>query len=45
MVDHGIVLGHVVSSKGIEVDRAKIDIISALRYPASVRRCALFLDM
>ncbi|XP_071923067.1 uncharacterized protein [Coffea arabica] len=43
MVDHGIVLGHVVSSKGIEVDRAKIDIISALPYPASVREVRSFL--
>lgn len=27
IVGRGIVLGHVVSSKGIEVDKAKIDII------------------
>ncbi|XP_027099229.2 uncharacterized protein [Coffea arabica] len=33
MVEHGIVLGHVVSSRGIEVDKAKIDVISALPYP------------
>ncbi|XP_071917218.1 uncharacterized protein [Coffea arabica] len=37
MIEHGIVLGHVVSSKGIEVDKAKIDIISVLPYPASMR--------
>ncbi|XP_027184065.1 uncharacterized protein LOC113782370 [Coffea eugenioides] len=43
MVDHGIVLGHVVSSKGIEVGRAKIDIIFALPYPASVREVRSFL--
>nr|XP_027085047.1 uncharacterized protein LOC113707084 [Coffea arabica] len=36
MVEHGIVLGHIVSSKGIEIDKAKIDIISALPYPANV---------
>ncbi|XP_071921861.1 uncharacterized protein [Coffea arabica] len=42
MVDHGIVLGHVVSSKGIEVDKAKIDIISALPYPANVREDVAF---
>jgi len=27
MVEHGVVLGHVVSSKVLEVDKAKIDII------------------
>ena len=27
MVTSGIVLGHVVSSKGIEVDKAKVDLI------------------
>jgi len=27
MVEHGVVLGHVVSSRGLEVDRAKVDII------------------
>ncbi|XP_071924099.1 uncharacterized protein [Coffea arabica] len=43
MVEHGIVLGNVVSSKGIKVDRAKIDIISALPYPASVREVRSFL--
>jgi 2-keto-4-pentenoate hydratase/2-oxohepta-3-ene-1,7-dioic acid hydratase in catechol pathway len=30
MVEQGIVLGHVVSSKGIEVDKAKVDIIQSL---------------
>ncbi|XP_061353726.1 uncharacterized protein LOC133298451 [Gastrolobium bilobum] len=39
----GIVLGHVVSKKGIEVDPAKIDVISALPYPASVREVRSFL--
>ena len=33
MVEHGVVLGHVVSSKGLEVDKAKIDIIQSLPYP------------
>jgi hypothetical protein len=28
MVQQGIVLGHSISNKGIEVDKAKIDIIS-----------------
>jgi len=30
MVEQGIVLGHVVSSLGLEVDQAKIDVISSL---------------
>ncbi|RDX81083.1 Retrovirus-related Pol polyprotein from transposon 17.6, partial [Mucuna pruriens] len=37
MVVEGIVLGHLVSSRGIEVDKAKIDIITSLPNPASVR--------
>ncbi|XP_027060968.2 uncharacterized protein [Coffea arabica] len=43
MVEHGILLGHVVSSTGIEVDKAKIDVISTLPYPASVREVRSFL--
>nr|KYP62148.1 Retrovirus-related Pol polyprotein from transposon 17.6 [Cajanus cajan] len=43
MVTHGIVLGHLVSSRGIEVDKAKIDIIASLPYPASVREVRSFL--
>ena len=43
MVQHGIVLGHVVSVKGIEVDKTKIDLISALSYPACVRKVHSFL--
>ena len=27
MVEQGIVLGHVVSSKGIEVDKVKVEVI------------------
>ena len=36
MVEQGIVLGHVVSSKGIEVDKAKVNTIQSLPYPTSV---------
>ncbi|XP_071917001.1 uncharacterized protein [Coffea arabica] len=43
MVEHGIVLGHIVSSKGIEVDKSKVDVISTLPYPASVREVRFFL--
>lgn len=37
MVDKGLILGHIVSAKGIEVDKAKIDIINSLPYPSTVR--------
>ena len=43
MVEQGIVLGHVVSSKGIEVDKAKIDVIASLPYPTCVREVRSFL--
>ncbi|RDX89394.1 Retrovirus-related Pol polyprotein, partial [Mucuna pruriens] len=33
MVTEGIMLGHLVSNKGIEVDKSKIDIISSLPNP------------
>ena len=37
MVEEGIVLGHKISAKGIEVDRAKIETIDNLNYPANVK--------
>ena len=37
MVSSGIVLGHIVSSKGIEVDKSKIDLISKLPTPKTVK--------
>jgi hypothetical protein len=43
MVDQGIVLGHVISSKGIEVDKSKIDLIRSLLPPTSVREIRSFL--
>ncbi|RDX83137.1 Retrovirus-related Pol polyprotein from transposon 17.6, partial [Mucuna pruriens] len=36
-IDTNLVLGHLVSNKGIEVDKSKIDIISSLPNHASVR--------
>jgi len=44
MVELVIVLGHVVSSHGLKVDKAKIDIISSLPYPSCVREVRSFLD-
>ncbi|CAM8917280.1 unnamed protein product [Rhodiola kirilowii] len=43
MVTHGIVLGHVVSKEGMEVDKAKIDLITTLPYPSTVRDIQSFL--
>jgi len=43
MVEQGIVLGHVVSPRGSEVDKAKIDVISSLPYPSCVREIRSFL--
>ncbi|RDY00718.1 Retrovirus-related Pol polyprotein, partial [Mucuna pruriens] len=37
MVTKGIVLGHLVSNRGIKVDKSKIDIITSLPNPVSVR--------
>ncbi|RDY02911.1 Retrovirus-related Pol polyprotein, partial [Mucuna pruriens] len=43
MVTEGIVLGHLVSNRGIEVDKAKIDIITSLPNPTSMREVRSFL--
>ena len=36
MINQGIVLGHIISKKGIEVDKAKIEMISKLPSPTNV---------
>jgi hypothetical protein len=43
MVKEGIVLGHLVSKRGIEVDRAKIELIEKLPPPSSVKDIRSFL--
>ncbi|XLU24114.1 hypothetical protein S245_060180, partial [Arachis hypogaea] len=43
MVTEGIVLGHKISNKGIEVDQAKIEVIEKLPPPASVKAIRSFL--
>ena len=43
MMKEGIVLGHVVSSRGIEVDKAKVDLINSLPCPANVKEIHSFL--
>ena len=43
MVTEGIVLGHKISSKDIKVDKAKIDLISNLSPPRSIKEIRSFL--
>ena len=43
MVKEGIVLGHRSSEKGIEVDRAKVEVIERLPPPISVKGVRSFL--
>ncbi|KAL4295269.1 hypothetical protein GQ457_12G012270 [Hibiscus cannabinus] len=43
MVDEGIVLGHKISSKGMEVDKAKIEVLSKLPPPTTVKGIRSFL--
>ncbi|GJT15500.1 reverse transcriptase domain-containing protein [Tanacetum coccineum] len=43
MVKEGIVLGHKISKSGIEVDRAKIDVIAKLPHPTTVKGVRSFL--
>ncbi|RDY10968.1 Retrovirus-related Pol polyprotein from transposon opus, partial [Mucuna pruriens] len=43
MVTEGIVLGHLISSRGIEVNKSKIDIITSLLNLTSVREVRSFL--
>jgi len=43
MVIEGIVLGHKISSKGIEVDQAKIEVIKKLPPPVNVKGVRSFL--
>ena len=43
MVNQGIVLGHVISNQGIEVDTTKIELISKLPSPTNVKIVRQFL--
>ncbi|KAL1541281.1 hypothetical protein AAHA92_25524 [Salvia divinorum] len=43
MVIEGIVLGHVVSERGIEVDQAKVEVISKMPYPTNQKEIRGFL--
>ncbi|GJY02993.1 reverse transcriptase domain-containing protein [Tanacetum coccineum] len=43
MVKEGIVLGHKISKNGIEVDKAKVDVIAKLPHPTTVKGIWSFL--
>ncbi|GJV20258.1 reverse transcriptase domain-containing protein [Tanacetum coccineum] len=43
MVKEGIVLGHKISKSGIEVDKAKVDVIAKLPHPTTVKGIHSFL--
>ena len=45
MVNEGIVLGHKISERGIEVDRAKIEAIERMPYPTDIKGIRVFLVM
>nr|GEX18487.1 reverse transcriptase domain-containing protein [Tanacetum cinerariifolium] len=44
MVKEGIVLGHKISKEGIEVDKAKVDVITKLPHPTTVKGTPWFAD-
>ncbi|GKC27315.1 hypothetical protein Tco_1034609 [Tanacetum coccineum] len=43
MIKEGIVLGHKISKNGIEVDKAKVDVIAKLPHPTTVKGVRSFL--
>ena len=45
MVSQGIVLGHIISEKGIEVDKENFDLISKLPPPTNVKTVRQFKGM
>ena len=44
MVQEGVVLGHLVVDKGLEVDKAKIEVIQNLPLPSTLRDLQSFLE-
>ena len=44
MVNEGIVLGHKISERGIEVDKAKVDAIEKMTCPKDIKGIRSFLD-
>ena len=44
MVQQGVVLGHIISNRGIEVDKAKVEVIAKLPPPTNVKGVRSFLE-
>nr|GEX38141.1 DNA-directed DNA polymerase [Tanacetum cinerariifolium] len=44
MVKEGIVIGHKIFKEGIEVDKAKVDVIDKLPHPTTVKGICIFLS-
>nr|GEW44066.1 reverse transcriptase domain-containing protein [Tanacetum cinerariifolium] len=44
MIKEGIILGHKISKNGIEVDKAKVDVIAKIPHPTTVKGIHSFLD-
>nr|GEZ21570.1 reverse transcriptase domain-containing protein [Tanacetum cinerariifolium] len=45
MIKEGIVLSHKISKNGIEVDKAKVDVIAKLPHPTAVKDCIKAFQM
>ena len=45
MVNEGIVLGHKVSERGVEVDKAKVDAIKKMSCPKDIKGIRSFLGI
>nr|GFA02446.1 hypothetical protein [Tanacetum cinerariifolium] len=43
MLQEGIILGHKISKSGIEVDRAKVDVLAKIPHPTTVKGVRSFL--
>ena len=43
MVNQGILLGHIIAERGIEVDKAKVELILKLPSPTNVKTVRKFL--
>ena len=43
MVQEGVVVGHIITNNGIEVDKAKVEVIEKLPPPTSVKGVRIFL--
>jgi len=37
-----VVLGHIISNRGIEVDKTKVEVIEKLQPPSSIKGCKEF---